>query len=731
MKTFLKIFLIIVVIASVLGGGYYVYDQYFSKSDGRDALTLIPEDAIFVVETSNLTEGWTAVSDSKIWSHLLQNEYFKDINEYVDMIDSYLKENSAVNLVLSDRKLLLSAHMISGVDWDFLYVVDLQSASAIGGGLDKALAFIEGYNVNVREFKGEKIIELVNETDPKDVVYMANVDNLLVVSFVGALIEKAINQKDDLHWKNNAFFQEVSTDLSSRKLMKFYFNYAQLNAFSQSFLDAEEEMLKELGLSLRFSGFDVNLENERLSFEGFTSMDSVASYIKALAGVAPGKMRAYELLSDQTAFYLSMNFDSYPDFYQKLTDQYRTGNAEDMDDIDKNVKMLEKLLKIDLNEDFFSWIGHEIAFAKLRPKNSARIEDVVVAIHALDIDKAKAGMEHITSQIRKRSPLKFDVIEYKNYSINYLERKGLFKMFFGKLFGALEKPYFTFIEDYLVMSNSKETLMEVIDDYMKGSVLSHNVDFMDFKDEFDVKSSVSMFIQMPKIYAIMYSYGNDEKRESLKANKDLVLSFARIGFQLVSEGGMLTTRFIADHDPNAPLDDELEKFEKEASDNLFNEEYDSLQFKIELSEELLSEDKQYKAYYADSTTIMYEGTILKGKVTGLWRSYYESGNLKSSINYDDGYVDGIAYFYYDDAKGTKKAEVNFDKDVIVDEYREFFDNGAQKAKLEYDEGVLHGDAEFYYPNGTLKIEGKYKRGQKKGRWKSYDERGKLISKERM
>ena len=44
-------------------------------------------------------------------------------------------------------------------------------------------------------------------------------------------------------------------------------------------------------------------------------------------------------------------------------------------------------------------------------------------------------------------------------------------------------------------------------------------------------------------------------------------------------------------------------------------------------------------------------------------------------------------------------------------------------------GVFHGDFEEYHTNGNLRSSGRYKKGRKVGRWKYYDDSGKLTEKE--
>lgn len=731
MKKFFKWFFIIILLAGIAGGGYFVYDNYIKEQNRRNILSVVPKDAIFIIETDNLTKGWEEISESKIWHNLVKNPYFNYINEYAVLLDDFLKGNVAVDLMLKNRPLLISAHMISAKDYDFLFVVDLKNSKTLSKGFDKLLKVIDGYDVKKRKFNNTEIVELIDKKDPNFIVYFSIKDNLLLGSFTGKLIEHTIDNIDVNYWINNSQYKKVTDELSARKLFKFYFNYRSLPDYIDIYAENMREYTVPISKSLNFSAFDVNLEENKLYFDGYSTLDSLPSYFSALSDVKPGTLKAYDIISDQMASYVSIGFKSYNMFFQSLTDQYAQGNATDMEDYKGNVKMVERLLGINVQKDFFDWIGQEIAFVKLRPENTTRLEDAIVVIHSDNIEDAKSGLARITNQIRKRSPLKFEEIDYKNHTIHYLSRKGVFKLFFGDFFKNLEKPYFTYIEDFVVFSNSKEALMQMIDDYLKGHTLSHSKEFMDFKSDFEVKSNITMFIQMPKLYSNLYKFSNTETKKTIKENKDLILSFNRVGFQLISSGDMFKTKFISDHNEEAGLMDELEKLEKKASEELMSDDFDSLRFKINFPDTMQLPDGPYRTFYWDGKSIKNEGKISDGVPDGLWRTYYKSGNLKSSVNYDDGQVDGVAFFFFNDGKETKKAEMTFNEDVIEGIYQEFYENGAQKALLNYDEGKLHGDAEFFYKTGRIKIKGKYKNNQKRGKWLYYDANGKVINKKRM
>ncbi|NVO02471.1 MAG: DUF3352 domain-containing protein [Bacteroidetes bacterium] len=725
-KTVLIIFLILIL--GILGSVAYIL---FGGTQNRNPFTIVPNDAMYVIETSNLTEGWSTLSDSKLWKSLMQSEKFKDISESAASMDSLIKGNETMDYLFSDRQLLISAHMISSNNYDFLFVVDLKKSSKISLLKDYLGSIVGQYNyqMNKRDFKGTEILEFKNNTSG-EILYVSFIDNLFVGSYSPVILEASILQKDKTNFLIDGKYKEVASEIGTKKLFSFYINYSLLSKFMKCYMNEESDMVNSLQKSLAFSAFNFNFEKERLNVSGYTSInDSVSSYLKALSDVDPGKMSAYDVVSDKAAIYVAMCFDNFDSFYEKLVKEFSSEKSADYESYSKNIETVEKYFKVSLKEDFFSWIGTEISYVKLRPNGNSKEDDMVVVINTKDIGKAKEGLNHLTERVRKRSPMKFEAVNYKDYEINYLDIKGFFKMFFGKLFGKLQKPYFTYIDNYVVFSNTPSNLMDMIDDYSSGKTLGKNKAFTDFKDNFETKSNATVFVQMPNMYSHLYFHSNAEKRKGISKNKDLILSFVRIGFQMVSDGKKFKTTLIADHDENASKNSELEKFEA-AAEELFKDEYESLGFKPVLTSEELAKDGSFKNEYSNGKT-KSEGTIKDGAFEGTWKTYYESGNLKSTSIFENGKANGIAKFYYDSEEQNVKAQMTFKDDLIEGDYTEYYENGSKKAFLEYDEGKPDGKADFYYDSGKIKIQGKYKDGEKEGKWKFFTEIGDIYDKQKL
>ncbi|MBE9467028.1 MAG: DUF3352 domain-containing protein [Bacteroidetes bacterium] len=724
MKKFFKHFLIIF-ITIILSIGAYIAYIHFSKTKTREAISLVPSDAIYIIETKNLSQAWNEFNKTNIYEALLSNNSFNEINENILSIDSLLKRNFASNLLLSNRPFLISAHMTSGVDYDFIYVIDMPEVSKLSIMANALKAF--NYTVNKRHFKACEFFELIdNKTSDK--TYFAVIDNLVVFTKKGVLIEDALLQRNDNYWKNNIKFQDVSQQLSNQNLIKFYFNYSQLTRFANTFSQDENQFINSTSQSLMFSVFNANIKNNHIRLEGYTNInDTVMSYFKTLSKVEPAKMRASKIIPNKSVMYIPLCFNNFEDFYAEFSKQFNTLDSKKFNQYNKQLKKIEKLFKINIQDDFFSWIGKEISFVKPEPNSTTNKNDATIIFHTNDIDKANKKLNHITKQISKHSPLKFEIEIYKGYEINFLNIKGFFKLLFGKLFGVIQKPYFTTIDNFVVFSNSKSCLIDMIDEFMLGNTLENKISFTNFIEDFNTKSNLNFFIQTPQLYSQIFKYSNNTTKNKIKKNKSIIISFTNIGFQLISNNNILKSVLIANYDKNAVEDKKLEDIEVSTKDELFFSEYDSLKFKIILDPKYLQKDGAF-VINNENENPKYEGTISDGKIVGLCRSFYYNGNIKNSVNYSNGKVDGFATFYYNTSEQTIKSEIEFKKGAIINIYREFYATGKRKAIISIEKGKFNGDATYFYKNGVLKMKGKYKNGKKNGKWEFFNKTGGIINK---
>ncbi len=712
----------------VLIGGVIGYKSMQSDTQ-RQLISVLPENAVYILKTNELTDAWKEVSKTNIWKHFIKTKGFEYLQSVDTLLNNMLLNNKASKVIFNNRPTAMAAYVTSPTDYDFVYVTDLQQSEYIKKILSRILNLSGSHKVVKLSYNQTQIYKLIDKKNTENTVYITSIDNLLIASFSYKLIKHVLDEKSTTHWLNRPDFQQVNDELGSG-LVQLYLNYKQLPQYLRIYFTGLSQDTQKTVQDLDLTGLDISHEDERISMEGITLIDSTQSYLNAMLDIKPGKIDAYDVISNETAMLTAISFKDFDLFYQSLLNTYTGKNKSKKISYRNNLKKLEKFLKIDLQNDLFDWIGQEIDLVKIRSNNRQRPADLLLLIQAGDVDDARNGLTHITEQIRKRSPFKFKSYSYKNFTINYLHQKAFFKTILGDLFTKIDKPYYTFIENYVVFSNSEQVLKNFIDDYVTGNTLSHNKDFMDFKDEFNNKSNVMLYLQMPKLYHIMQQSLTTTGRKALDEKKDLLLSFSRIGLQLVSKDAHFKTLLVIDHDAQALQKEQAEQLAKKIDKNVHNTYFEDLQFKISFPDSLQIANGKYKQFYDDGTTLKIEGQVKDNLPYGIWRTYYASGNLKNVANYDEGDVSGDFFQYFDKKPRQLMVQANYDHDLLEGEYLEYWQNGAIKAKLHYKNGKLHGEAFYYFPTGQIKTKGKYRNGEKKGKWLFYNQKGEVVGKKR-
>ena len=128
----------------------------------------------------------------------------------------------------------------------------------------------------------------------------------------------------------------------------------------------------------------------------------------------------------------------------------------------------------------------------------------------------------------------------------------------------------------------------------------------------------------------------------------------------------------------------------------------------------------------DPSQIIEEGFYKDGRKDGLWKKYYNNGQLEHQLTFKEDKLDGKAVFYY--KSGKVKEEGIWQKNRWVGEYKYYYKNGNLRNEWKYNEtGKRTGVQRYYYENGAVKIEGAWENGKESGAIVEYFEDGSVKS----
>jgi hypothetical protein len=648
-----RILWLLLILGSIGAGLYYWF--FITPDKNISSFYLIPKNAMYVIETNTPIESWKRLSKSEIWKFLKKQDYFADIGQNANYLDSLINDNSILFDLFGSRDLIISAHKTKPKDYDFLFLINLKKGSKIGFMEETLEQVLEssGLKVETKEFKNKSIISGYNRAS-KETLYFSIVQNYMLCSYTNQLVESAIMESEMPQLGRDEHFLNIYKETPEDGLCKLYINYGLLNDFMKCYSDQANPMVNDLSKIMYYSGLKVEVEDEYTGVEGYTNInDSLDSYLKALMLSGKGDIEAHKILPARTAIYHTLGFESGIEFYKNLVNVLQQ-DEKTWDEFESNKKTIERFLKIDLERDMLSWVANEVAYVENEPsKYTEHSDDIMVVMKANSINYASERLNFIADQVKKRSPAKFKKVEYKDYTIKYLDVKGVFKMFFGKLFAKLEKPYYTMVDDYVVFSNNPRTIISLIEDYETGHTLGKDDVFNEFLNKFNDESTIFSYISSNRAFPLFTKKLDATTRSSVMKNEIYFRSFSDIGFQLTEKEDKFFTQARLNFsefkpDTNRVENDSLANAEEDAE--VFLDSLDDIQKFIMTK----FEHNVIKDYYGNSDKLRFEAETKRGELNGRYREFYETGELKVYGRYRKGEKKGVWHYYNTDGTLQRK-----------------------------------------------------------------------------
>lgn len=661
------LFSLLIVLISFLA--YQAYIFYGAPANNLKSIYLVPKNAVLIVETQEPIDNWSEISQSDIWKHLQKNDYFKQLTQSLNGFDNTFSEQKKLIDFIGNREMIISIHVTQKKKYDLLYIADLQKMAKLNLLKEHLSSFVgKEYKLTKRKYHNHEILELYNKKS-RETLCISFIENQMIASFTHLLVEQAISQHLEPVIGRDLQYIDISKKVGNDNMFRLYVHYKYMNSYLECFLNSTDSMVKNINKTFNYSGFSFDLKSNTIIADGFTNTNNNASiYLQALQKSGKGKRSIAQIAPKRTGLYMSFSFYSFTKFYANF-ESVQKEDPTQFKAYQESLSQIENYLDIDIKTNFISWIDNEIALLQMQASKGSTRNDIALVFKIKDREDAEKNLAFILKKIKKKTPVKFKTINYKDYQIQFMSIKGFFKVLLGDMFNKFDKPYFSIIDDYIVFSNHPNTLKNIIDDYKANETLNESEDYQDFNTNFESKSNMFTYFNTPILYKNIYGMADNATRKQLTENKDFIICFPQIGFQLTSFGDLFESKLIVSYQDPAIVK---------------NKE----QFKDKIIGPRIDEDQQTDQSI-ENTNLLEIETINLFKI--------------SEINPTD--LDA--------------------KDYIVK-----YKNGKIHFEVELENGLLDGKYREYYENGELKLKGYYKNSEQARTWKAYDINGKLIEKKR-
>jgi hypothetical protein len=629
----------LIILGAIGYGGYYLY-QRFQPQNQLQPLSIIPADAIFIVESKQPISSWKRLQTAPLWKHLRHHPYFAEVNANAQFLDSLIRSNDLLMSQLGNRRLSISAHQTSASQYDFLFVID-QEELPLAAAKELLMPILRKVNANMttQTYQGRETIQLHLPSQQKT-LHICFFDNLLVLSFTPTIIRKAIDQQKAASLDDDPALLQLRQLVDSNRMYNLYVHFEYLASFMGIYSPNQSDLLAMMRATFNKGGFELETEDAIVALNGYLMLrDSASTYLHALRDMGKERISAYKICSDRTAVYASMQFQDFKQVYVSFMNQLQQQQPAQHQAYRDGIQKIEKTLKISVQDHFLSWIGHEIALLTLVPDEPGLPAQKLVVIHAHDIEDAKTKLGFIGNQVRKRLPfLKFKKRDYKDFEIHQFQARGLFKLLFGKLLAKFDMPYFTYVDNYVVFGVNPAALEAFLDDYQADRVMEEDKDFQAFFDQFDQRSNVFAYANGNLLFGITEELIGPQYANAAQTHQPYIRSFQHMGLQLTANKTYYDTRSRVAYVPFVP---EAALAQVQSKSNLARygepkiERYPNGKVKVYAYSQDGQLNGPYRSYYRNGS-LKEQGEYSMGEPVGTWYRYNRRGKLETKDASEEG-----------------------------------------------------------------------------------------------
>ena len=409
-------------------------------------LRVIPKSASFVFEFNNNKSFYDIYNDNKLFSILIGKIGLDDL----DTLKQQLLLNPLIEKYFTGQNIFISIHPENKNDLGLLFTIPAAS------GFDllmpgKLNSYGKGISVTSFQSGSKPGFIFYIKSIKKNFYTVINDDNILSGSFSRQLINQTSAYKNDA---DNLAFDAVPEGENTNSMANLFINYNQLRPlFEQLFKNKNSDIFECLQRINGMASLSLNYRGDALMFNGPTDINKkVPFYLNLYTSQQPMVNHLKDIFPSSTAF--STNFAvSDPLKFEDDLSKWQTAGGV-INERDQLFTKIRSEIGERFRYGFIHLLGNEYALV------TTRYFEKFAIISTKDGSKLRALLVKIS--------------DMANENLGQFNYEKIPYFLLGDPFNNFKRPYFTVIDNYLILANSSGELASFYDSYIHRKFLSKN-----------------------------------------------------------------------------------------------------------------------------------------------------------------------------------------------------------------------------------------------------------------
>lgn len=351
--------------------------------------------------------------------------------------------------------------------------------------------------------------------------YLGLAGKLLVISNNQTPILNAINEtiKPDASFIN---YIKANNRFNKNTLANLYINFNQSHKLLTNIINGKVNgELSVFNKQNSYAALSYNFSKEKLLFNGYTDVKDENSFYRLFVDMPEQKNVIVGILPNQTANYTSYSISNYTSW--KVNLQKLIKNEAEKTAIAKQIADIKQNYRIDLNQLFDQYFKNQLLTFELKSGEKFG------AINLKNGDKVYQLLLDLSDEYAP------DIRIFKVAKIPYA--------FFGEPFKKFERPFYTIIDNYMVIANNASSIQSFLNSYKNNQLLINDDEYINFSDQLSNSSTICFYINHHNSASIFSRnllpsyYKHYQSENGLK-------NFSSFCYQLSADNGRFITNLL-------------------------------------------------------------------------------------------------------------------------------------------------------------------------------------------
>lgn len=319
--------------------------------------------------------------------------------------------------------------------------------------------------------KGETNIYQLSFNDSTS-VFIGFKNLLVLVSNAPTGIKLALGEQHAVD-QNFANYIKNNSRFNKNTLANLYLDFNQFPALLKNILNSNlNGELNIFNHQNSFAALSYNFSKEKILFNGTTVINNQNDYNVMFAYIPAQKLTITRILPQKTANYTIYAIADYLSWQKNLM-SWLASKKEDQQ-IKKHITDLNQKYRLDLQQIFPKYFKNQLATFQLNTGEK---------FGAIALGNGEKVGQLLLDLSSDYAP---DIKIFKEPYIPYA--------FFGEPFKKFERPFYTIIDNYLIMANNASSIQVFLNNYKNNSLLINDEDYINFSNQLSASATICYYV---------------------------------------------------------------------------------------------------------------------------------------------------------------------------------------------------------------------------------------------